>query len=302
MLDNTRTTEILLYYIYTEITDPQAELIWQKNLCEKLKLTGRIIISNEGLNGTVAGTKENTQAYIDACLSYPLLKDMKFKRSEGIENSFPKLSIKVRNEIVSGKLKEDEVYPVKSTGKRVTPEELHAWFQNNEEFEIIDMRNSYEFELGHFKNSIDPGMRRFEDLPEKMPVLNPLKNKKILTVCTGGVRCEKASGYLLKKGFEKVYQLDGGIVSYMEKYPGQDFEGSLFVFDRRKTMHFNGKNHTPISECLYCKQKSERFTNCKNSMCNAKMIACENCVEKGRKRLCNACETNKMNIDLLSIS
>lgn len=289
-MENQNPYEILLYYIYTDIKDTEALRLNQKALCEKLNLKGRIIISHEGLNGTLGGLKKDTQAYIKACKNDPLLKEMLFKRSEGIENAFPKLSIKVRQEIVSGRLKEEDVNPTELTGKRLKPDELKKWFDEGKEFTIIDMRNSYEFDFGHFQNSIDPGMRRFEDLPQKIDALKKLNNKPILTVCTGGVRCEKASGYLVKKGFENVYQLDGGIVSYMEKYPGQDFDGSLFVFDRRQSTHFNGTNHKAIGKCVYCGDTSERFKNCKDSSCNAKLIACKKCVEQGTRRLCPNCE------------
>ncbi len=285
--------EILLYYIYTDVSNPQELYERQKELCERLNLKGRIIISTEGLNGTVAGLKADTQAYVDACAQDETLKDMEFKRSEGVEEAFPKLSIKVRNEIVSSRLREEDVNPTQVTGKRLKPEDLKKWLSENKDFEIVDMRNSYEYDFGHFKGSIDPGMRRFEDLPKKIDDLAELKDKTVLTVCTGGVRCEKASGYLVQKGFKDVYQLDGGIVSYMEKFPGEDFDGSLFVFDRRQVMHFNGENHKPISKCTYCETTSERFKNCKDSFCNAKLIACEECVEKGTKRLCPDCE-NKL--------
>ena len=287
--------EILLYYIYTPISNPEELHEEQRILCEKLNLKGRIIISTEGLNGTVGGFKEDTQKYVEACNQHFILRNMEFKRSEGIEDAFPKLSIKVRNEIVSGRLREEDVNPTQLTGKRLKPDDLKKWFEENKDFAIVDMRNSYEFEFGHFENSLDPGMRRFEDLPKKLSELEELKGKTVLTVCTGGVRCEKASGYLVKKGFTDVYQLDGGIVSYMEKFPGEDFKGSLFVFDRRQVMHFNGENHTPISTCIYCKNISERFKNCKNASCNAKLVACENCVEKGTKRLCPECE-NKLEL------
>jgi UPF0176 protein len=285
--------EILLYYLYTSISDPEKLKKEQDDLCKKLNLKGRIIISTEGLNGTVGGLKKDTQAYVKACNEHPILKDMEFKLSEGIEDAFPKLSIKVRNEIVSGRLREEDVNPTELTGKRLKPDDLKKWFEENKDFAIVDMRNSYEYEFGHFENSLDPGMRRFEDLPKKLSELEELKGKTVLTVCTGGVRCEKASGYLVKKGFTDVYQLDGGIVSYMEKFPGEDFKGSLFVFDRRQVMHFNGENHKPISTCIYCKTISERFKNCKNTTCNVKLVACEACVEKGTKRLCPNCE-NKL--------
>lgn len=286
---NTNPYEILLYYLYEEVLDPEALHQEQQELCERLNLKGRIIISAEGINGTLGGLKKDTQAYVDACSTHPLLHTMEFKRSEGIEDAFPKLSIKVRNEIVSAKLGEDDLHPKQITGKKLKPTQLHTWFEEKKDFVIVDMRNSYEFEFGHFENSIDPQMRRFEELPEKLSQLEDFKDKTVLTVCTGGVRCEKASGYLVKKGFSNVYQLDGGIVSYMEKYPGQNYNGSLFVFDGRKTMHFNGESHVPIATCVYCNATCERFTNCANSACNKKQNACYGCVSKGERKLCDNC-------------
>lgn len=288
--------EILLYYLYTNVENPEQLKQEQEELCTKLNLTGRIIISHEGINGTVGGLKTDAQAYVDACSTHPFLKDMQFKRSEGIENAFPKLSIKVRPELVGAKLGDEDFNPNKITGKRLTPDELHEWFENNKDFVIVDMRNSYEFQFGRFKDSIDPGMRRFEEIKEKISDFEELKDKTVLTVCTGGVRCEKASGYLAQKGFKDVYQLDGGMVSYMEKYPGQNYEGSLFVFDGRKVMHFNGENHQPIAECDYCKTTCERFTNCANSRCNKKGNACYECIPKGEQRLCNACSKQRVSI------
>lgn len=281
--------EILLYYLYGHVENPELLKQEQEDLCKKLNLTGRIIISHEGINGTVGGLKQDTQNYVNRCSTHPFLKDMEFKRSEGIENAFPRLDIKVRPELVAAKLGEEDIHPNDVTGKRLTPDELHTWFENNKDFVIVDMRNSYEFKFGRFKNSIDPGMRRFEEIKEKVHDLENLKDKTVLTVCTGGVRCEKASGYLVEKGFKDVYQLDGGMVSYMEKYPGQNYEGSLFVFDGRKVMHFNGENHKPIASCDYCSSTCERFTNCANSLCNRKGNACYSCVPKGDKRLCNEC-------------
>lgn len=286
---NTQTHEILLYYLYGHIDNPEQLKKEQREICTKLNLKGRIIISHEGINGTVGGLKQDTQAYINTCGSHPFLKDVQFKRSEGIENAFPKLDIKIRPELVAAKLGKEDIHPDKVTGKRITPDELHSWFKNNRDFVIVDMRNSYEFRFGRFKNSIDPGMRRFEEIKEKVSELEEFKNKTVLTVCTGGVRCEKASGYLVQKGFKDVYQLDGGMVSYMEKYPGQNYEGSLFVFDGRKVMHFNGEDHKPIASCDYCSVTCERFTNCANSLCNKKGNACYECVPKGQRRFCAEC-------------
>ena len=144
------------------------------------------------------------------------------------------------------------------------------------------MRNVYEHTVGHFAGSILPDMENFRDLPKITKALKHLKNKTVLTVCTGGVRCEKASGYLISQGFEDVYQLDGGIVSYMEKYPNEDFEGKLYVFDNRVAMGFytDDANHKVIGRCEVCDKQSEHFVNCDRAWCGRHFIMCEDCVSE----------------------
>jgi len=147
------------------------------------------------------------------------------------------------------------------------------------DFVIIDMRNDYEHKSGHFRNSILPNLSNFRDLPKVVDgELKVYKDKTVVTVCTGGVRCEKASAYLLKKGFKDVYQLENGIVTYMEKYPGEDFDGALYVFDQRVTMDFlPPEKRTIIGRCYLCNNKSELYVNCKNNACHYHFICCEEC-------------------------
>lgn len=283
--------QILLYYKYVHVDDPKKLMADQRALCEKLGLTGRIIVAHEGINGTVGGTVENTEKYVEEMEKDTRFAKIHWKRSAGLEKSFPRLSIKVRNEIVEGKLGKNDINPNAVTGKKLKPEELHAWFQSGKKFKIVDMRNSYEYRFGRFVGSIDPGMDKFRELPKKVKNLLPLKEETVLTVCTGGVRCEKASGYLVKKGFKDVYQLDGGMVSYMEKYPGENYEGSLFVFDNRQVMHFNGDKHHAISHCDFCGATSEIMRNCSDEQfCNNKIIACKKCAPQDRVRKCLECE------------
>lgn len=287
---------ILLYYKYVTVENPQALMLSQKALCEKLGLKGRIIVAREGINGTVDGPTEATEAYIekmrDPNYFGGIFADIHFKKSEGIVDahgapisSFKRLSVKLRKEIVSLHLDEKDpeigdVNPVHVTGKRLKPEDLHQWIREGREFTIVDMRNDYEHAAGHFKGSILPPLRNFRDLAQVLPDLEKkgLKKKTVLSVCTGGVRCEKASGYLVEHGFDDVYQLDGGIVSYMEKYPGEDFVGSLYVFDGRVTMHFNPKDkHVVVGRCVKCSNPSERFVNCSVPSCHSHFICCESC-------------------------
>lgn len=279
MIDN--RFDIILYYKYTTVADPEAFMLWHKDVCTKLNLKGRVLIAKEGINGTLEGAPESVDEYcklLTQC-TFGNFADVVFKRSEGTGKSFPKLVVKVRTEIVAAKLGEDDVDPNVTTGIHLPPEELRKWFETGEagkDFHIIDMRNTYEFKVGRFKGSTDAGMRYFRQLKEVTENFEHLKNKKVLTVCTGGVRCEKASGYLIKKGFKDVYQLDGGMATYMQKFPGKDFDGALYVFDDRITMDTT-KDRPVVGSCEYCGVANERYVNCPNDECHLHFICCEAC-------------------------
>ena len=274
--------QILLWYKYVKIDNPVHEMREQRRLCEKLDLKGRIIIADEGINGTVEGTVEKTEEYMKEMSKDPKYKDIHWKKSKGTGNAFPKLSIKVREEIVSMHLHENDLKPWSVTGKYLKPEELHQWFQEKKEFYIVDMRNDYEHKSGYFEGSILPPLTNYRDLPNILPQLESLKNKTVLTVCTGGVRCEKASGFLVSNGFSDVYQLQGGIVSYMEKYPNEHFKGKLYVFDQRILMGFNtdSENHEVVGRCEKCNKASEHYINCDTVGCHRHFILCESCIAK----------------------
>ncbi len=273
--------EIILFYKYTSIKDPKSLTLKQQALCEKLSLKGRLLIASEGINGTLEGTRENINVYCDELISDEQFKDIVFKRSSGKGDAFPKLKVKLRNEIVSSHLGAKDVKPYNLTGKRLSADELQMWRDKNKDFVIVDMRNEYEYKVGHFENSINPKMSNFRDLEKATEALKEdLKDKTVVTVCTGGVRCEKASGYLLSQGFNDVYQLQDGIVTYMEKYPNKGFKGKLYVFDNRITMDFDTEdNHTVVGRCDICEGPTEEFVNCKNKQCNAHILICADCKE-----------------------
>jgi len=280
---------VLLFYKYTDITDPAKLKAEQRVLCEKLHLTGRLIIAHEGINGTFEGKTEDIERYIAAMKQTSEFANTDFKISSGTGTAFPKLSIKVRSEIVSGHLGEMDVNPQHITGKYITAKQLHAWItEGDQEFYIIDMRNDYEQAVGKFAESVLPGMHTFKDLPDTLPKIAHLRDKTIVTVCTGGVRCEKASGFLVKNGFTDVYQLYGGIVTYMEAYPNENFEGSLYVFDNRIIMGFqrDDPKRKIIGTCVMCHKLSEHYINCKDSYCDRHFICCESCLLGQVKILC----------------
>jgi UPF0176 protein len=287
--------QVVLFYKYVHITDTKAFKKHYDALCAKYALKGRTIIAEEGINGTLEGTKEATEAFVQELKEDSRLHDMHIKRSVGTGSTFPKCSVKIRDEIVGTRFPK-EIDPTKDTATHLKPEELRSWYEDGKDFVVVDMRNSYEFASGHFKNSIDPGMTASRELPEKMEVLAPYKDKTVLTVCTGGVRCEKMSAYLKHEGFKDVYQLDGGMHTYMEKYPGKDFLGTLFTFDNRLVMDFGGDREI-IGTCKHCGAKTEKYQNCSNAACNLLFLVCSNCVHDGTIGYCSrACEENPVRI------
>lgn len=271
-----KTHQILLYYKYVIVPNPKAEMNLQKKLCEKLQLKGRIILANEGINGTLEGTFENTEKYIQEMQKTKLFQDISYKKSEGNGTAFPKLKVKVRPEIVTSGF--PNLNPTKTTGKYLTSDELHEWFEEKREFYIVDMRNDYEYASGFFEGFIPSGLRNFYDLKDVLPKISHLKNKTIVTVCTGGVRCEKASGVLVDNGFSNVYQLKDGIQTYMENYPNTYFKGKLYVFDNRLTVGF-GKDEV-VGVCMHCSASCDSYVNCEFDQCHLHYICCENCKDK----------------------
>lgn len=259
---------------------------WLRGLCEKLGLKGRLIVATEGLNITLEGKTEDTETFIKELETDPRFLHIHMKRSEGTGNAFPRLSVKVRPETVTLGLGVCDIDPNVTTGIHLEPEELHRWIAERKEFYIIDMRNAYEHAIGRFAGSICPPMQNFRDLPKLMKTIDHLKDKTVLTVCTGGIRCEKASGYLITQGFKHVYQLNGGIVSYMEKYPNEDFEGKLYVFDGRVAMGFytDDPKHKIIGTCALCGTSAETMHDCREFGCNGQFILCDACEKKQIKK------------------
>ncbi len=292
--------KVILFYKYTPIHDPEAYVADQKAFCAQHNLVGRVLIAHEGINGTVEGRPEDVDAYVtwmqnDTDYNF---SDVDFKESEGEGDGFPKMKIKVKKEIVNLGLGED-VDPNKITGDYLNPKELHNLINSNEEHYIIDMRNTHEFAVGRFTNSIDPGMKYFRNLPEIMSKIESLKDKKVVTVCTGGIRCEKASGYLKQQGFKDVSQLEGGMHRYIEEFGGDGWDGSLYVFDKRKIITPE-VGHTVVGKCSLCDTPSEIYRDCNLASCGNHFIACDGCLGEDGKPYCSeTCEKEVVAISIV---
>jgi UPF0176 protein len=272
--------QVLLYYKFVPIEGPEEIRAWQKALCETLNIKGRIIVAKEGINGTVEGTLKKTEKYIREMRKNKYFKDLNFKKSVGTGEAFPKLSVKVRKETVASG--EAQIDPNLVRGKYISAEELQSWFEEKREFYIVDMRNDYEYASGYFENSLFSGLHNFFDLRNVLPKIKHLKDKTVVTVCTGGIRCEKASGFLVVNGFENVYQLKDGIQTYMEKFPNEHFKGKLYVFDNRLTIGFNTDDpkHEVVGRCMHCGIPSDSYVNCVYDICHFHYICCSNCLDK----------------------
>mgnify|MGYP001618110543 FL=1 len=278
--------KILLYYKFTPLSDPEAVKLWQKTLCESLNLRGRILISRHGLNGTVGGDIDDLKAYIRATKQYPGFRDTVFKWSDGAREDFPRMSIKSRRELVGFKNADDEFEVdengVIGGGKHLKPQEVNELVEAyGDDVVFFDGRNAHEAKIGKFKDAIVPDTRTSRDFIAELESdkYDDIKDKKVITYCTGGVRCEVISAMMKKRGFKEVYQIDGGIVKYGEAY-GDDglWEGALRVFDGRMTVKFSERAKT-IGECLHCGAKTSNFENCANVTCNELVLICETCKE-----------------------
>ncbi len=275
--------KILLYYKFTPLADPNAVRLWQRAVCEKLGLKGRILISEHGINGTVGGDMKALKAYAKETKSYAPFKDTSFKWSEGGRDDFPRLSVKVRPEIVTfgvpDRIKVDDSGVV-GGGKRLRPEQVHKLVAERDDVIFFDGRNAYEAEVGRFKDAVVADVRHTRDFPEelKKPKYEQLKDKPVVTYCTGGIRCEVLSMLMKQEGFKEVYQIDGGIVKYGEKY-GDDglWEGSLYVFDERMGTKFSDKA-SDIGRCSHCGAQTSNYENCADKSCNDLILICEECV------------------------
>lgn len=278
--------KILLYYKFTPLHDPEAVRLWQKTLCEKLDLKGRILISKHGLNGTVGGDLDALKAYAKETKSFAPFKGIVFKWSEGGRDDFPKLSVKVRDEIVSfgaaDELRVDE-QGVVGGGVHLKPEDVHKLVEERgEDVVFFDGRNAYEAKVGKFKNAVVPDVRTSKDFLRELESdkYDDIKDKPVVTYCTGGIRCEILSSLMKNRGFKEVYQMDGGIVKYGEKYADDGlWEGSLYVFDDRMSVKFSEKAQD-IGECIHCHAKTSNYENCANKACNDLVLICDSCTSQ----------------------
>lgn len=284
--------KVILYYKFVPVSDSNITVRWQKELCRRLNLKGRVIISKHGINGTLGGDIEKLREYKREMNRSVIFKGISYKWSDGTGSEFPRLSIKVRPELVAfGAPDEIKVNEngVMGGGKHLKPHQVDELVkQYGEDVVFFDGRNTYEAEIGKFKNTIVPEVKTSRDFIKEIedPKYNDIKDKPIITYCTGGVRCEALSALMINRGFKQVYQIEGGIVKYGEKF-GDDslWEGKLHIFDNRMLHSFSNKAKD-IGECVHCLARTSKYINCSNIACNRLVLMCKNCDKKSK---CSDC-------------
>lgn len=276
--------EVILYYKFNPIEDPETFCEEHKQFCKDLGIKGRIYVNEEGINGTVGGTPEQVETYKEHLTSIPGFDGIDFKTDTSEYVPFPKLKCKVRPELVS--IHKEGVDP-DDGGKYLEPDEWREVLENEDDYVLIDVRNDYESKIGHFEGALTPEVENFYEFPEWLEqVENEIsKDKKVLMYCTGGIRCEKFSVLMKEKGWDDVNQLHGGILRYGKEEGGKHYKGKCFVFDDRLVVPVNEDNLEPIAYCEITGKPADTYINCANMECNKLFV----CSEEGARKMEGCC-------------
>jgi len=289
--------KIILYYGFAPISDPEAVKLWQKTLCESLGLKGRILISKHGINGTLGGDMSALKKYVRQTKEYEGFRKIDFKWSDGTGEDFPRLRVRVRPELVAFGSPDELIVDINGVvggGKHLKPKQVDQLVaERGDEVIFFDGRNAYEAQIGKFKNAIIPDVQTSHDFIRDIESgkYDDIKDKPIVTYCTGGIRCEVLSSIMINRGFKEVYQIEGGIVRYGESQGDESlWEGSLYVFDDRMNVNFTDKAKT-IGECENCHAPTSKFRNCSSMSCKDLILLCDDCAKDEVNLACKPTHT-----------
>lgn len=277
--------EIVSFYNFLKLNDDSINKITEQLeiLKNSISLRGLIIIAPEGLNGTVSTPKGLISEFTNYLNNSISNSDWKFKYSISNFPPFKRFSIKIRDEIVTSGY--PELKPDMNDSSHISPEEWHKVIEEEKDYFMIDVRNDYEVSLGSFKGAINPKTSDFKEFPDFIKSSSIPKDKPVYICCTGGIRCEKAYLEMKELGYDKVYQLDGGILTYMEKYPNGFYEGECFVFDDRVSLDKNLEPSKKYSLCPHCGDPASNLVVCKN--CSKNKRICNKCMEIEKRNTCS---------------
>ena len=282
--------KVLAYYAIVPIENPQEEVARHKDFFQSRDFKGRIYISEQGINGQASGLASHADEYMAWMGADSRFQKMPFKVHEASEHAFPKMTVKVRKQLVAVDCEVD----FSERAEHVSPEEWKRMLETRgEETIVIDVRNDYEWKIGHFEGSELPQLETFREFPafaKKLKEVRDPKSTVVMMYCTGGIRCEFYSPLMKKEGFEKVYQLDGGVINYGLKEGGNHWKGKLFVFDDRLAVPM-GERAEPIAVCAHCGISNDVYYNCANMDCNELFLCCLDCLRAHRGCCCSNCES-----------
>ena len=279
---------VLAYYKYVDVENPHREVMVHKKFFKNRDALGRIYISEEGINGQISASEEVANSYMKWMANRKMFHDVEFKVHEHPHHAFHKMTVKYRKELVALKHKVD----LQKGGEHVSPQKWREMIESGE-YILLDVRNDYEWEIGHFENAEKPDCRYFRDFPkyadEFKEKYDP-EESKIMMCCTGGIRCETFSALLKENGYKQVYQLDGGMIKYGLEEGTKHWKGKLFVFDERLSVPIDNKTElAPISNCYICKEPADMYYNCADVECDRLFLACDKCREELQRFCCMQC-------------
>lgn len=278
--------KIILYYKFVPVADPDITMRWQRELCQRLGLRGRIIIAGHGINGTLGGDIEALREYKRSMNRTATFKGIDYKWTLGSAEDFPRLSIKVRPELVAfglgDSLKVDESGVI-GGGRHLTPAQVNALVaERGDEVVFFDGRNAYEAEIGRFEDAVIPPVATTHDFLDALddPEIDALKHRPVVAYCTGGIRCEILTAAMRDRGFGEVYQIDGGLVRYISEFGEQaHWKGSLYTFDRRMVVDFEDRELSTLGSCDTCAKPVAVFRNCDEPSCKERFLRCDQCAQ-----------------------
>lgn len=281
---------VLAYYYFTLIEDPAVEVFRHKEFFSNRDVKGRIYISQEGINGQMSASIPAAEEYMEWLRKDPRFQNVEFKIHKWHEHCFPRATVKMRPQLVALDRKVD----MDQTGIHLSPEEWKKMLDHRDENTIlIDVRNDYEWDIGHFEGAQLPPLEQFREFPTYAQALKKErdpKKTKVMMYCTGGIRCELYSALMKEEGFEEVYQLQGGVIKYGLEAGSKHWRGKLFVFDDRLSVPISNQQPAElISCCKYCQTPTDLYFNCANMDCNELFLSCPSCAEQAKGCCSTAC-------------
>ncbi len=280
--------KVLAYYCITTIENPQVEVERHKEFFKERDFKGRIYISEQGINGQASGLAQHADEYMAWMSSDPRFSKMPFKVHASKEHAFAKMTVKYKKQLVAIDCEVD----FSKIGEHVSPEQWKKMLEEQDQDTLVlDVRNDYEWKVGHFEGSELPKLETFREFPQYARKLKEERDPKktvVMMYCTGGIRCEFFSALMKQEGYENVYQLDGGVINYGLKEGSDHWKGKLFVFDDRLAVPL-GEEHPPISACTHCQKPNDTYYNCANMDCNELFLCCLDCLKAHQGCCCDSC-------------